>query len=718
VKRTHAIAIVGGILLLLSAVGTASATHYAGTDDNDVSHEPSTVPDFGEPVEGAGPANGFGDLPSDPATDRQDLVLNGFAGQPINTGADHNSILRTLLGEDAENVILPGLVDFEAYWGWWNDKGSGAYFQEPGTAVAGPPGGEIDDGADDHANDTHFDDAADECGTTSPNCWQTTGSWDEFIWRGPNSQLAQGNVQFQAPVDTGEGPITNVTGDELYQFVHPGTQGNWVQHALQEDTGNPLPGYGIISEGADDEQAFDNRCLWEGQVWDCDNGRFGVTYDRSLLITTKVRVAANPVDTNDALKKDFTHPDTTAVDTDIYTAPGPVGTLYRTAVWDPGDQQDSPTDVANEEGPKDTAKVVYSDTIPSTLNAISDLQDEALRPVETEIGTVDDTAGAPFVPLQPGTGTGIQGGPPEVHEPHRQADQFPGAEVNNGAEYNPAANGEYYVPTQDWTDYQKAEHLWADVNTDYGYVTPALVSSSPGAPGVNLDAIGGDRSKQDTHGPGFLSIFARVGTWLDVDGDTFIGDLDRAGRSTTSEHPYANGTVEDPNDYTDHPGNPETTANEWRGTCRANVEVTLRPLGTPTNGAGEHAWGSTQPPAGVYRYPQFGLINGPGQPATDVTGDVEVAGATLLDDPDDERFSRYTQYGPITFSIGGDCDQPKAGQFFPSEFLFFPSGSADFPVKVTGTVSLLENSDRTPRRGTHDLTQETVVDVDRIYQWT
>jgi hypothetical protein len=676
------IAIAAGILLALSVVPGAMAQVTNQYQNDNVAHEPENA-DTGSSL----PSNGFGSA----SPGSWDLVLNHRVENDALNLAEFNAIYREALevssddGANAERFIFPGAADSDLYWGWFNDKGSDGYMREAGQG-SGSPDGVIDDGDDDGTDDVQFGDAAqaaEECGRRGPTCWQATGSWDEFVWRGPNEHVATGNLT-HIPNANNDPSIESFADDVAHAFVQPGTHSSYFKSVRCETCANypyPPPGYGIISEGNDAARAPDFQYNWLGQSW---SGPLFIPDDTSLLITTEVTAAANTSKTTGQLRDPGS---ADAVDVDVYSSIGAGETLYRTAVWDPGDQQDSPLDAVYEEGPKDEIKSIYSNDVPETWQQISETVNELLQPTEPAQGAADDATGM-YAPYK--------------HEPAHPADGqgFGAADYNQGADYNgQLSEGDYYAnPTQDWSGYANSENLWVDVENRYNLYALVLQGAFGNKFGYNT-ASPTTQDDQQTQGPGILSHFTRVGTWYDTNGDTWIGNINETGRCSSYEDPYCEGTSDQPQDYSSNPQARDGNNYEFRGTCDAEVKVTFTPLGTPTNGDGEPAWGTTTPPTGVYRYPVFN----------------EAAFIDGADTP--QRIQeRYVQYGAQEYVVPCDDDSEASGQYFPSEGLLFPTGSIDYPIKMEVTGELTTDiKDRTD--STRNLKSQTVTDTDIINHW-
>lgn len=731
--RTY-VAILAVMALVVVGLPAALGAHYAGLTADDVSNEPDSIDTQAAPNVG----NGFGEI--DDAQERENewnLVLDSRA---IPTGllANPNQVedrVQTLVGGDSGSAgpfIYPGLTLHEARWGWWMDKGGGAYFQEAGSVgdstFDSGPNQVIDDGDDNHTEDVTYAEWQQNpqaCPAGDQTCWQATGSWDEFVHRGDNAQApgpdSSGNLTYANPSNTGDSPtIQKFPNDTMYGFVQPGTHASWFSTTTgREDSSNPVrtPGYGLLHNAADDAKRYEWPMSEAGSTW---VGADFYTVDSSLVMSTQVIASANPLDLGDTVK-DWGAEVTDATDIDTYTSVSPeLETVYRTAVWDPGNREDSPTDAVNEEGLKEEVKTHYSETYPETFETLQrDIVNPAIEQSRPVLGYTSDVTFGGVAEHEPNTG------PADFEdEPTNEVDgdQFKYADYGSGAEYTPALfrdDGRYYEPTQDWSEYADEEHAWVDAKNKIGVHLVIATGNWEGRPGMNA-AHPTDSGEQNTAAPGVISTFTRAGSWYDINGDTWVGDIDDDGACSTEEDPYCEGFrgyeglpfQDDPNDYSNHAGNSAVAEPEWRGVCNAEVTQVLKPVGTPTNTEGEHAWGTTVPPVGVYKYP-IGGNEGTGIVA-DTTGDNAV-----LDDNDDEQLSRYVQYGPVEMPMGPDATNCKAGQWFNGAKLILPTGSTTYPIKVVTKVDIKDNRLAKPD-GTRSLAEdptEVTTDVDIINSW-
>ncbi len=524
---TRALALSLALLLVTPLLPATVATHQnvetppheLGPSTHDVRDEPNHVDD----------ANGFPHTSFQPSTET--LVLDSY--YVWNAGlvdADPNTPLNALVhGTDVdshEDVILPGRGYFKAWWGWWQDTGSGGHLQEQG--LPGEPDGRIDDAHDDTST------------WTDPR----HGAWDEFVWRGENPWAGQHGHESH-PDDTMVlfiQPGTHRAGDPLTTLETGADEDDQADAHYDDDTArNPYSQYPVANDVA-----------WVG-----GQGYEHTFVDQSLLVTTTATTAVNPeplgdgrYDTSVAL----------ALDVDTYTTLHPTAAeLYRTAVWDPNDKEHGAADAVHEEGPKEDARWAYNGG--------------AEAAVENATQPVVDTVEAAVQPFQDGT-RALQGAaddtvaPPYRHEPNHPDDDYdadgdgtPEATHDPSTSYG-GLDDAYYEPgpDQSYTGYAAEEHLWLDAQPGYG--TPLYLVIFPFPFNLNVRPGG-------SAAPGFLYVTAHAGTWYDEDGDTWVG--------TQDDTPYDEGLVDDPNDY---------GSAEWRGQCNADVSATLTP-GTPDGSWGE-----------------------------------------------------------------------------------------------------------------------------------
>jgi hypothetical protein len=686
-----ALAAAGAVLLLGAASATATA-HYAGYGENDVSNEASHPFDFGDFDTDNLPGNGF----RYEQANQWDLVLDGYAVPDDLHHVDANVVLSDVLenlGRVHKPLLFPGTVDYNAWWGWWQDKGSGAWAQEMGqggSALAGEPDDVIDDGADNHTADVHYSGAAENCPPDEPTCWQTTGTWDEWILRG--SGLSDWALAQSPPPS--DPPTTNYN-DQMKLFIDPGTTARTLDVATghpEDQRGPSRPGYAVLSDADPRWSVPDANCeaggyeddrgdQSAGESWQCVAG---VTTDRSLLVTTRVQVAVNaPLQSGASEARNLL--DAFAQDTDVYStvAPG-VSELYRTAVWDPDDREETPVleefDAYPDEGPKEVLLEAYTENLPTVYGAATDVVAQAIQPTEPFRGFARDHTVDP----------------PWPHEPNHPDDDLPGAvRGSNPADYNGNLGADedddgqttYYEPNdQSWQGYYEAEHLWADFFQWYTPLPNLLVG---GGFGTNVYGVGSP-DDQNTHIPGLLVPYARGGTWADQNRDTWIG-------SAHPLHAYQNGTVDDPNAY---------GSDEFRYLCsgEAELEATFYPALEPRRDVNDDGktnikdrpWGTTTPPLGVYAWDSFGSTAG-----------------GILQDVQDGQLDRHVQHGPITIGMG--CSGRSAGTYFPGNAILFPAGTVEYPVVMEGTADMIiERTDRV-NPGTFN---ETLTDVDVVNSWT
>ncbi len=633
--------------------------------------------------------NGFPDQNFQPS--HETLVLDGFAEQDhwfLRT--DANGVLNPLVhGTDYdsyEEYLLPGFALFGAWWGWWQDTGSGVELQEHG--VSGSPDGRIDDAHDDTST---WDDPR-------------QGEWDEFVWRGENPWAGQhGHASYP--------------DDRLLLFVQPGTSR---PHAKQMVLpGNPDSGYVLRNDtdGASvpDAEMADRTgyAAYLGGYYENDWGWWTQNiyphgqYDRSLLTTTTVTTSVNPTEQGDGTYDPL---DAERVDVDPYTSLHPqVEELYRLTVWDPGNEEDGPLDpLVGGEGVKQLLKDEWTATWQYHMDAPAEIMEPVMEPLLPTVGAVDDTAGFG----------------PRTHEPNHVDDDY-----NGHAIHDPATSygGDPYYdpgPDQDYTGYQVGEHLWLDVQAGWGVPVYFGGAYFKGHLGFMPGPPDADISSEPAHseaGPGFLYLAGYLGTWHDEDEDTWVGSVDERGRWGGSSDPYAGGTSDpqdvpndpmykqranDPNDYGD---TPERTASdpaksapgEWRPVCEdGSITATI----TPTNP--DERWGST----GAYVVHD---VHGQHNPYDDAV--LDVLGDGPWGEDEGEQLSRLVTHGSVDVPMR--CEDPDTGTWFGDVFILLPAGSLDVELEVT-SVGALHGDRLSVVDGSTNLNGESVVDVDVVNSWT
>lgn len=673
---------------------------WTGAGNTDVRDEPSTAAD------GEAPTNGFEgkDYPGtwfDNASG--ELILDSFYEyNAAQVDVDFNNLLRILTAEagrdEHEKHMLFGFGYFQAWWGWFHDGGQGHLTREQGLG-SGDADGAIDDAHD------------------NASVWSgdpQNGDWDEFVWRGENPW---------AP-DHPRMPHPSKPDDEMTLFLQPGTVAPHEQQA-------PIPtrddaGY-VLRNDADDPQtpdlrfedrtaygAYAQRPLPQWGGWTTENGYPTGIMDNGYLVTTTVRTTVNP----DEVDGGFDPASGTASDVDVYTAvDDSLATLYRTAVWDPGDEQDSPADAVHEEGPKQEAKDRWTALWTGGEDAAVETAEEAIDPLAPAAGLAADNAGRR----------------PRTHEPNTAADVYgidSGGSATGWATHDPNTTygnlqGEdYYDPGTDqgYGGYAE-ERPWVDVQPGYGVPVYGFAFTMLGSGNLFPVPDSGARAQQGEQGaasPGLLTFAGHMGLWWDANGDTWVGDLGEQGRWTEPDDPYNRGLgdptavpdepiyqdrANDPNDYTD---TQKTTENdgakafpyEWRPLCGAgSLTLTVEPL------TGDGRWGQ----AGVYVIrDRSGVHNPYDDVAADVLGD-----GPWGDDGDGERLSRHVQEGSITLDM--TCLQSERGGWFSEDAILMPTGSANYDVEATAVAKVPDNT--TSRTDDLALGGTQVRDVDVIPAW-
>lgn len=662
-------------LLVAPTVSAGKLVHHpgevAGVGRADVRDEPNHARD----------ENGFpscGTLPdtqerscSDPAGT---LVLDAlYESSTAESAVDVNNVVNVALHgrdvDDRQQHIFPGSGYFFAWWGWWADVGGHAWAREAGTGVGADNDGRIDDAHDDDAN---WDDPR-------------HGAWDEFVWRGDNPWAPEHPVL----------PRETYPGDRMLLFVEPGT------HQPREDPPTSLDTGADGSQVADAEYKDDTDLPTyaqapadQSQGWAGAHGYDFTFLDQSLLMTTEVTTAVNPDPLDAGHRYDLESAE--AADVDVYTAVDPqVELLYRSVVWDPGDEHDGVSDdLGYREGVKEPLRV--SDPAGDAAGTADGVVRPLTEPFAPHQGLADDT---------------VQ--PPRPHEPNDPRDRYVNATHDPGTTYG-TLNGEtddYYEPgpNQAYDGYDDGDRLWLDAHPGYG--TPLYLVVFPFPFNLNVHpapnlADPADPGEGRTAAPGFLYVTAQAGLWWDANDDDWIGRLDDPNRATSPDDPYQGGTVDDPNDYAD---TPQAAANdpqregtgEWRPLCEGEVAVE----GTLTPGTGDGSWGET----GVYvvHDPNAGY-NPYDDAAADVTGDTP-----LWQDHDDEPLSRHVTEGPIAFD-GQWCSADRG--WFGDRFVYAPAGTATYNVTVETTATL--EAEKTARPDDLPLESGTsVTDVDVVHEW-
>jgi hypothetical protein len=690
VAATATVAVVAALVLLATPADAAKTLQVppdeTGLGRNDVRDEPNTLQDRAPPTNGF-PSCGTLDSGGTTCDDGPHLVLESlYQSSTLESNHDVNNLLRAVVASagapvEAPDRIYPGDGSFQAYWGWWQDRVSRSWIGA--KTVGGAPDGRIDDAHD------------------ARNQWDDDprmGAWDEFAWRGSNPWADDHPLASIPNVD----PPVAAYDDDLQMFVQPGT------HHPRE--GN---GLGLVT-GADEARVADARFeddtgvspysppgVRQKQTWDGAQGYDFTFTDQSLLMATEVTAAANPTplgrdryDVDGALRADV----------DRYAAVAPaLETLYRTAVWDPGDEVDGPADAAvGDRGVKGFLRGNDPATEGETL--ARDLALQATYPLAPATGAADDAAGKA----------------PARHEPNDPRDAYPGASHDPATAYNGLSQGPYYEPGsgQTYDRYRERDRPWLDAQAGYGGPAYLVLLPFPfnfnAHPAPNLDSPVA-QDGEPTHAPGFLYVTAQFGLWWDENDDSWVGRLDDPGRPTRPGDPYRSGEVDDPNDYADTPTNAEAESSrqgvgEFRPICKegASLEGTLRP-GTP-----DGSWG----PTGVYvvQDEQEPGYNPWDDAAADVTGDTP-----QWEDEDDERFSRHVAEGPIDFSFKF-CSKDRG--WSGNKMVFFPAGTAGYTVtmEVTATLETRSTADGPePFTARPDSARipagTTVTDVDVVHDW-
>jgi hypothetical protein len=706
------IGIAAVVALVLSTAPVALGAHHVGPPDEtgmgagDVSDEPNTGPDQDLS------SNGL--VPCEPSCteDTGTLVLDGiYSAGAYPYFVDLNNVLRETSAEapglEHEDRMYPGQGFLSAWWGWWADKGRGDGLHETGQTVPGlvsdEPDGVVNDGHDDHQGN---DDGP------------YTGAWDEFVWRGENPWAGQSDWDPQLGGkprhDGGDGP-GHADKDAMYAFVEPGTHDNADWAGLEGGEAR----VGLLTNDADGAKKPDLRMSdrtnqapsspgpyphnGAGYGWLSEFGYWHYQYDKSLIVASTVAwsVDPDPAGTQSGAYQVHTGD---KVDVDAYSALHPeLERLYRQTVWDPGNEEDGPADALHPEGPKELVKETYhqSDLL---VAQISDVLNEAVAPANPAVGAADDAAEKPW-PKEPTTADDTH---PADHDDH---DSYGALAGSSDAYYeNPDA-------TQDYAPYADGFAPWIDSKTKVASLQYAgilrLDNSHNAFPTPVAD--NGER----TAPPGLLFVTANLGAWWDVDDDLWIGDLDETGRTTDPGSPYADGRVDDPNDYTDTPSNTEASAlksppAEFLGAGqKTTISATLRPVCEPseTNADGECPWGSTRPPAGVYVLEDEDTqnYNAYDDAAEDVAGYDGPNLGPVNEDEDGEQLSNHVRYGPITVDFVGDT-KSSTGSFNMEENVLVPTGTLDYPVEIETTAIL----GPIPIGGGSDLGGTTITDVDRL----
>lgn len=660
-------------LLLVPAASAGKLVHapadVAGVGRTDVRDEPN------EPAD----ANGFaacGTVPDGDGTSCGDpagtLVLDAlYESSTVESAVDANNAVNVALHggsvDERQHYILPGSGYFFAWWGWWADSGGHGWAQEAGTGLG-------------DAHDGRIDDAHDDDGT-----WDDPrhGVWDEFVWRGDNPWAPSHPLL----------PHPSEPHDRMLLFIEPGTHQPREDPPTSLDTG--ADGARIAdAEFKDDTDlpAYAQQPADQMQGWAGAHGYDFTFLDQSLVLTTRVTTAVNPDSLDEGRRYDVDS--ATAADVDVYSAVDPqVEHLYRSAIWDPGDEQEGVSDeVGFEEGVKEPLRV--SDPAGDAAGTAQEVARGFTDPVAPHQGMADDI---------------VQ--PPRRHEPNQPGDAYVNATYDAGTSYGRLDGGSYYEPGPDQTyhGYDDGDRLWLDAHAGYGTplylvvfpfpfnlnVHPAPNLGDPADPGQGRTAV-----------PGFLYVTAQAGLWWDANDDDWIGRLDDPGRATSPGEPYRGGTVDDPNDYGDTPLAAENDPDrqgvgEWRPLCEgsASVEGTLRP------GTSDGSWG----PTGVYViHDPNGGYNPYDDGAADVTGDTP-----LWQDGDDERLSRHVLEGPIDFRMQW-CSADRG--WYADRFVYTPAGTATYDVTVNTTATL--ETDQTARPDDVVLPAgASVTDVDVVHDW-
>lgn len=721
----RALALIAGIVVIASLLPGASASHQqikfpphqSGEGNNDVADEiaQNHPLDRGPSV----PGNGFGKAPFDVAGEPK-LVLESFyewsSGQ---VDFDINNILRETMAAAGDpgghdDYLYPGLGFFNAYWGWWIDKGNGHQLREAGAGSENP-----NDAIDDaHDNTDRW--------AEDPN----HGQWDEFLWRGKNPWAGDHPFSSQSAPDS---TVDRYPGDEMFVFFSPGTKYSGVSYFSDFEKTVPRPG--ILMNDKDHprvpEWGFSDRTDYGAYAleagpsgvpqfggWVSQNGFWHAQYDDSLLMASQAITAVNPTPSGGNTYEVLQDEDSaTATDVDVFAAVHPtVEDAYRTAVWNPDQDYSNDGNAGEEEsvtgdgGPRQIAKDQFTTTAGTLSDQIDDIVNEATAPLGPTQGVADDTVFNP-----------------QTHEPNHPDDDF-----NTHASHDPAtayggvAADSYYRPggqawdpdspnagTQTYDGYASQENLYLDMRPGLGppVFTPAITffPNLNVHPGTNVAGDAGDQSDDDTAGPQFLYFHGNFGTWLDHTGDTFVGDLTEQGRDTSLAKPYDDGNVDDPNDYDDNPneGVDDDSDFEWDGVGTSGT-VTL----TLTPNTEDGSWGE----AGVYVYSDSqGGFNPYDDTVADVTGGVLFSDQDSFDGSQG-RLSRHVLEGPIHLDARANAPGDGDGQFVGNQYLILPQGTVSYSIQVETTATVetpIQRSD-----GTQIDAGTTVVDVDKVDAWT
>lgn len=725
--NTRIVVLLAGALLVTSMVPVAQASHQqvkvpphqTGEGNNDVEDELGG----GHPKDRVEPTNGF------PATpfDEPKLVLEAFYETNYwQVDVDYNNVFRELVAQSGtatwQDVIYPGLGYFNAWWGWWWDKGGGHQLND---ADLGPASGAGTSAQPNHAIDDAHDD---------PDNWDgdpNHGSWDEFLWRGDNKFAPEhpfAKKSIYNPVGQSRFP-----GDSMKLFFSPGSKYTAPFFGDFDDAGpTTAPRPGLLLDEKDDprepEWSYSDRTSYGAYAvgagpsgvpqfggWVSENGWMHFQYDTSLLMSARATSSVNPEPAGGGLF----HPHdkgTTATDVDVYAAAHPqIEDLYRTAVWDPGDEEDSPGDETiheDGEGIKQRLKEEFTTRSTTLYAEVDSAYNELVAPVREAQGAADDNAGFR----------------PRAHEPNSHGDDFNGhATFDPDTAYGGVNAETYYRPggkawdpsspntgTQTYEGYAK-ENLWLDMQAGFGAPVLTPLFSVEGNynlhPAPNTGGDAGNQADDSTAAPSLMWFTGNLGLWHDYTGDTFVGDLSEAARSVSPEHPYNQGNVDDPNDYGDNINTQRDDASppEWEGVDSATVSMTVEPL-TPNK-----RWGTT----GVYVYSD---AQGQFNPYDDVVADT-TGGVVFSDDDNfdgsDGQFSRHVQKGEIDLAASfnsQDGAQGATGSWVGDQYLLLPEGSSSYAIKLTTKAKirkkLVLDDGRVLDPGT------TIKDVDVIESWT
>jgi hypothetical protein len=704
---------------LAAAAVPAAATHqqvkvpprWSGMGNTDVTDEPSTEADQ------VAPTNGFDgkDYPDvwfdDP--DGEQILDSFYEYNAAQVDVDVNKLLRTLASQtgqvDHEKHMLFGFGLFQAWWGWWQDRGEGHLLHEQGLGTDEADGA-IDDAHDDA--DTWDDDPQ-------------NGAWDEFVWRGTNPWAD----------DHPRMPHERKPGDRMLMFLQPGTIKPHVQqtpvptrsdsaYVLRNDADDPeTPD--VRYEDRTSNGAYTQRPVPQWGGWVTENGYPVGNMDRGYLVTAKVWTSVNPTSVPGGFDRDSGD----AVDLDVYTALHPsVETAYRATVWDPGDEQQGPVrDAVDDEGPKQEAKDRFTALWTGGETAAMDLASEAVDPAAPAAGAADDAAGRhprTHEPNHPDDAYGLQGGPTDwaTHDPDTAYGGLGGSSY-----YRPG--GEAWDPsspnagTQTYDGYTE-ERPWLDIQAGFGVPVYGFALTMMGSgnvfPAPNADAPL-SQGEQGAASPGLLTFAGHFGLWHDASGDTWVGDLGEPGRWTSPDDPYNDGLgnptaipdepiyqdrANDPNDYGDTAEATAATASkslpfEWRPLCQdAQVTVTVEPM------TDDGRWGA----AGVYVIQDRG---GQHNPYDDVVSDTAGDGP-WGQDGDGERLSRHVLEGPIDLNMR--CQDPKRGEWFSDDQILLPAGSATYEIRATAQGKVL--GEKLTRTDNVDVGGTVIRDVDVVPSWS